>query len=408
MSTIEAKVISAVLKNGDVATVLSEGADAFFVSHSDIWDTIVDYWQRYKQAPSLEVIHETHRDFVPMDTNGDSTLFFVERLRDDFLKRRIESLLIDNAGVLKKKRKPIEVLESITKEIHEISRNAGIVRDLNITNYKDALEDYRERKQRLEEYGAAGIMTGIKPFDEAYPSGLAGGHLIVVIGWSGFGKSWFTAYLACKAWSQGFRPMIVSLEMSPEQQRDRIYTILGSGLFSNRSMIKGDINLDSFDDWGRRQLDGKQDFVIVSNQGNADVTVNTVQAKIDQYSPDLVIADYHQLFGDAGGSQSEVLRNRNISRDFKLLAVRNDIPVIDITQATQNDTSDLESPPLISQVAWSKGIQHDADLAVAVHKDPMGDDMLILGRKNRHGPLFGFNLSWDIDRGVVDVSYGQD
>lgn len=414
MATTEARVINSILKNKDVGTVVSEGVDKFFSAYSDVWDTIHDYWKKYQSAPSIEIVKEQHPDFVVIDTGSDDTKFFVDRLREEYLKNRLQNLLMDSGSNLKK-RNPMEILESITSEIYDIQRNAGVVRDLNVVNYKDAIKDYEDRKKRLDEYGASGIMMKIAAFDEAYPTGLAGGHLIVVIGWSGYGKSWFTSYMACQAWLQGFKPMIVSLEMSPEQVRDRIYTILGSGMFSNRGFSKGDVVIDRFNNWGKSNLQGKQDFVIVSNQGNADVTVNTVQAKIDQYQPDIVIADYHQLFGDAGGSQSEVLRNRNISRDFKLLAVRNNIPIVDITQATQSDTSSMDEPPLISQVAWSKGIQHDADLAIAVHKDPMGDEMMILGRKNRHGPLFGFILNWDIDKGEVrittegepDVSYGD-
>ncbi|MBZ5782246.1 DnaB helicase C-terminal domain-containing protein, partial [Klebsiella aerogenes] len=67
--------------------------------------------------------------------------------------------------------------------------------------------------------GSPGIKTGFKAIDLAYPTGMAPGHLIVTIGWPGKGKTWFTSYLACKAWEQGFKPMIVSLEMTPENMR---------------------------------------------------------------------------------------------------------------------------------------------------------------------------------------------
>jgi hypothetical protein len=40
--------------------------------------------------------------------------------------------------------------------------------------------------------------------------------------------------------------MIVSLEMSPENMRDRIFTMLGSGIFRASDLSKGDINIDDF------------------------------------------------------------------------------------------------------------------------------------------------------------------
>jgi hypothetical protein len=48
-----------------------------------------------------------------------------------------------------------------------------------------------------------------------------------------------SSYLACKAWEQGFKPMIISLEMTPEDMRDRIYTMMGSGLFQGIRFFQG-------------------------------------------------------------------------------------------------------------------------------------------------------------------------
>jgi replicative DNA helicase len=86
-----------------------------------------------------------------------------------------------------------------------------------------------------------------------------------------------------------------------------------------------------------------------------EVNANTIQAKIDQHKPDMLILDYHQLFTDNKKSMGATERNMNISREFKMLAMTNNIPVIDITAATMDDVSDQEGPPMLSQVAWSKG-----------------------------------------------------
>jgi replicative DNA helicase len=131
------------------------------------------------------------------------------------------------------------------------------------------------------------------------------------------------------------------------------------------------------------------------------VTPQVVQAKIDQYKPDIVFVDYLQLFDSTDGGKTEVERVKSISRDFKRMAMSNDSPVVALTQATQQSPKDTEEPPMIEQVAWSKSIQHDANLAIAVHKYPDSDIMDIIARKNRHGELFAFELSLDIDRGIV-------
>jgi replicative DNA helicase len=183
---------------------------------------------------------------------------------------------------------------------------------------------------------------------------------------------------------------------------------MGSGLFKASDFSRGMVNLDDFHSWAENKFSEKQQFILISNEGQGQVTPNTVQAKIDQYKPDLVILDYHQLFNDASGAKSEIERNRNISRDFKLLAMRNNIPVIDITAATMDDISDQETPPMMSQVAWSKAIEYDADVAIAVHKNPQTNIMEIVSRKNRHGTDFAFYLDWDLNRGIMEEIYEMD
>jgi hypothetical protein len=181
--------------------------------------------------------------------------------------------------------------------------------------------------------------------------------------------------------------------------------LLGSGLFKASDLSKGDINIDDFRSWSKKKFENKGSFVLVSNEGFGEVTPATVQGKIDQHKPDLVILDYHKLFNDNKRSNSEVERNRNISREFKLLAVTNNIPIIDITAATADDVSDQDDPPMMSQVAWSKAIEYDADMAMAIHKTPGTNMIEVVSRKNRHGNEFDFFLDWDINRGIITPIY---
>ncbi|MCC5324263.1 DnaB-like helicase C-terminal domain-containing protein, partial [Staphylococcus aureus] len=89
-------------------------------------------------------------------------------------------------------------------------------------------------RERAEAFGGLpGIPTGISFIDSAYTSGIAPGDLVVVLGWTGRAKSLFTTLLACNAHDSGYVPMIASLEMNHEKVRDRVYTIMGSGMFQN-------------------------------------------------------------------------------------------------------------------------------------------------------------------------------
>lgn len=400
----EAEVISAVCKNKDISTLLADNVDELFTSHKDIWDGLKSYYYKFKAVPEPGILTEKFKDFEMVKTDA-ATGYYLDKLKNEFLSNRLKSIILQSGSALKEDAAG-RVLADMQSKLASLSKFTNNVRDLDVTDIEAAERHFASVKERSAVMGGApGILTGFEAIDKAYPTGMAPGHLIVAIGWPGRGKTWFTSYLACKAWEQGFKPMIISLEMSPENMRDRIYTMLGSGLFKASDFSKGDVNIDDFRSWSTKKFEGKNSFVLISNEGTAEVTPATVQGKIDQHKPDLVILDYHQLFNDNKRSHSEVERNRNISREFKLLAVANNIPIIDITAATADDVSDQDNPPMMSQVAWSKAIEYDADMAMAIHRYPDTNLIEVVSRKNRHGSNFAFYLDWDINRGIIKELY---
>lgn len=400
----EAELISAVCKNKDISTLLADNVDEIFTSHKDIWDSLKSYYYKFKAVPEAGILMERFKDFEPVETKAE-TGYYLDKLKNEYLASRLKNIILQSGSALKEDAAS-RVLGDLQAKLSQLSKFTNNVRDVDVTDIDLAEKHFNAVKERSAAMGGApGILTGFEAIDRAYPTGMAPGHLIVAIGWPGRGKTWFTSYLACKAWEQGFKPMIVSLEMSPENMRDRIYTMMGSGLFRASDFARGDVNVDDFRSWGKKKFENKNGFILVSNEGMGEVNANTVQAKIDQHKPDLVILDYHQLFSDNKRSSGATERNMNVSREFKMLAMTNNIPVIDITAATMDDITDQDAPPMLSQVAWSKAIEYDADMAIAIHKYTDTNMIEVVSRKNRHGQEFNVFLDWDINRGIVKEIY---
>jgi len=400
----EAEVISAVCKNKDISTLLADNVDEIFTSHRDIWESLKLYYYKFKAVPEAGILVEKFKDFEPVATKAE-TGYYLDKLKNEFLTNKLKSIIIQSGSALKEDSAG-RVIADMQSKLSQLSKFTNNVRDLDVTDLESAAAHFTSVKERSAAMGGSpGILTGFDAIDKAYPTGMAPGHLIVAIGWPGRGKTWFTSYLACKAWEQGFKPMIVSLEMSPEDMRNRIYTMMGSGLFRASDFAKGDVNIDDLRTWGSKKFENKNGFVLVSSEGMSDVSANTAQAKIDQHKPDLVILDYHQLFSDTKRSSGATERNMNISREFKMLAMTNGIPVIDITAATMDDITDQDAPPMLSQVAWSKAIEYDADMAIAIHKYTNTNMIEVVSRKNRHGQDFSVFLDWDINRGIIKEIY---
>jgi replicative DNA helicase len=400
----EASVISAICTNNDMPSALSAGIDNMFITHGDVWEGIKDYYFKYKEAPSIDLLSEKFPT-VELHPASGKTGFYIDELKGKYVTNKLVEA-IKKAGATIKDDGGIRALDVLQGDINSLAKIASTSRDLNVADHDSARAHIEQVKEVVAlKGGTFGIPTGLKAIDASYLTGMAPGHLIVVIGWPSRGKTWMTGYVAINAWKRGYRPMIVSLEMSPETMRDRLYTMMGAGRFDMADFTRGQLDFDEYDNWAKDYFQTKGEFIIVSNEGQSDITPNFIQAKVDQHRPDLVIVDYHQLLSDNARTKSTIEANRNASKELKLLAVRNSIPVVDIVSATMSDTSDQNGPPMLSQVAWSKAIEYDADHAFAVHQDKESGLIQIVCRKNRHGTEYDFEVDADLSRGIIREIY---
>lgn len=403
MATIEAKAISALCVNKDIHTVLGEESE-IFGAYQDIFEDIRGYYYRYKSVPGPELVQEMHPDVELPEVTGE-TSYYVNELKNEFLESRMQAIIFKTSEALKENA-PAKVLEKIQTELARLGRFATAAIDLDLTNAEEAERHFEKiRQDSIDNGGTPGISTGISSIDSAYTTGMAPGHLIVPMGYTSRGKSLFTALLAVKAWEQGYKPMIVSLEMSPEEQRERVYAMMSSGLFKTSDLSRGDISIDDFRAWSSKNLEDRNGFIVVSNKGHSVITPNVIQAKIDVHKPDIVICDYMQLMMDNAKTQAMTPRMLNLSRELKLLAVSNNIPVVAITAVTDEDGDKRDAPPMLSQIAWSSGIEYDANLAFAVHRHDDTNTVEIAGRKNRNGDLFNCLFTVNFDRGIWEESF---
>jgi len=277
-------------------------------------------------------------------------------------------------------------------------RSTGTFNDTNVIEYKDRVDLLRERIDNPNSH-TLGLPTGIKIIDDNF-GGWQAGDFVVIIGWTGANKSFFTRLLAVEAWKQGYSPLVISLEMDKTQEQYRIDTLLNEGkVFLNSELMHGkNIDPDDYEQWAEEEFAGKHPFHLVTSEGIETADQYFVQAKIQQYKPDLVILDYHTLFEDGKHGGTETERAKNLSKDFKRIALRNSIPIIDVAGVTMADGHG-ERPPELNEIAWSKQLAFDADLVLAVHRAEGAEYFQAISRKTRRGTDFAFYLKWNLDTG---------
>lgn len=396
MSNVEAKTISAVLNDKQVHVLLQANVDTLLRTHNDIWEFVRNYYEHNQTVPPVNIIKNEFSDFEYFSDTG-ATKHHLEELRQEYLEDNIKLMLRSAASDLQNGR-GIDALNNLINETASIKRVTSTVRDLDVTNVDDAIAHF-ENIKKMQEEGIHGIYTGLAGFDNYLPAGITPGQLGVLLAYPAIGKSWMALYLAVQAWKNGKSPLIVSLEMTEAEVRNRIFAIIGQGMWSHRKLSKGDVELDMFKKWMHKTFDGKPSLNIISNDGLGEVSPSVLRGKIDQYNPDIVFIDYLNLMTSNVKTDNEVVKMKNLSRELKLLAISENIPLVAISSATPDDVTDMNSVPTLGQTSWSRQIAYDADWLLALGRAPNSDVLEAVFRKNRNGFLGEFMVQVDFDSG---------
>jgi replicative DNA helicase len=396
MTNVESKLISAVLKDKQVHVLLQANVENLLKTHNDIWQFIRNYSETNSVVPPIDLVVEKFRDFSFVDSVG-ATKYHLEELQSEYLEDSLKDILRSTATEVTAGQATL-ALEDLIKKTSELKKNTAVIRDIDVTDLDDAVA-YFENVKRQNELGAVGIKTGLPGFDNYLPAGIMPGQLGVFLAYPGIGKSWLSLYFAVQAWKQGKSPLVISLEMSETEVRNRVFTIMGEGLWSHRKLSNGQVEIDDLKRWHKANLEGRPEFHIISNDTGGDITPSVLRGKIDQYKPDFVIVDYLQLMSPNQKSDNETVRMKNLSRELKLMAIGEEVPIIAISSATPDDVNKLDTVPTLGQTAWSRQIAYDADWVMALGRGANSDVIECVFRKNRNGFMGEFLVQVDFDKG---------
>jgi replicative DNA helicase len=396
VNNTEAKLITAALEDKQVHVLLQANIDNLLRTHNDIWNFVRNYFEHNASVPPVSLVVEKFRDFYPVEGVG-ATKHHLEELQTEYLNDSLKDILRTAAGDVQSGNGG-EALNNLITKTSELKKNTSAIRDIDVTDLESAVA-YFENVKKQQALGLSGIKTGLPGFDNYLPSGIMPGQLGVFLAYPGIGKSWLALYFAVQAWKQGKSPLVISLEMSETEVRNRVFTIMGEGRWSHRKISNGEIEIDMLKEWHAKHLQGKPEFHIISNDQGGEINPSVLRGKIDQYKPDFVIVYYLQLMAPNQKSDNETVRMKNLSRELKLMAIGEEVPIIAISSATPDDVNDLSSVPTLGQTAWSRQIAYDADWVLALGRGTNSDIIECAFRKNRNGYMGDFMVQCDFDKG---------
>jgi replicative DNA helicase len=329
--------LSKIILDGEILPFIEAKINAKFFpdpEHRKVFELVMDHYGKYGNAPTPEVVAKAYPTYKLADF-PEPVKYYLNQLQQDrkkvVLTEHVQQYVDRmNADPGTEQGDDLELIlrKGMAQAAHEISH--GKDTDFFL-NGEGVISRIRERA--AEPGKLRGFSTGFPTLDEI-TGGLQKEHLITFVGLPKAGKSSMLLKMAYHVRTEcDAKVLFLTFEMSTEEQEDRLLSIM-TGI-DLTSIDRG--NLD------KRQLDkiekamnlysGLDGFTITSDISSA-LTLSGVQAKVNQYQPDLLIVDGMYLMDDeTGHDQGSPQALTALTRGFKRMAQNLEMPIIVSTQA---------------------------------------------------------------------------
>ena len=323
-------------------------------------------------VPSYDTVYRKIRTFERAYTNCDE---HVATLAEDLMKEYKTRKLLELAS---------EMTEGVDDPDLALSKGADKIRQLtSVGNRANETDIGSSSKEIIEEYmrmkegkGMLGIPYPWEILNQA-TSGMCRQHMIVLYGRTKSMKTWIATWIAVHAYLHGNgRILFMSYEMKPEEIRRRAVAIIARVPYDDFRLgkLSPEVEketlalLEALEEMENLGFDGnkRRCFKIVHDPGGS---ITAVRQRIEEFQPDLVVADsIYKMYDARGKTKSFDWKNiANISADWKLTAQQYDIPVLVTTQA--NRSAEVTKGEGTSEMSFSDGPMMDADLIMRVIKE---------------------------------------
>ena len=248
-----------------------------------------------------------------------------------------------------------------------------------------------------DEGGPNALPTGFQELDEALNGGFRPGGMYVLASRPGVGKSALALHFTRKLGSIDHPIAYVSLEMSASDCGARLLTA-ASGV--QRPYKRGFLTAEA-----KRKLATQADrlrHLPVTFIDAHEATMGAICSRLARLDrrPRLLVIDYLQLL-TCPGHEVRAVEVGAISRSLKQLALREDLPVLALSQLNRGMEQQNREPRL-SDLRESGSIEQDADAVLLMHRptettdaDGTVEEVQVALRKNRNGPHAEVTLLFD-------------
>jgi replicative DNA helicase len=394
--TVEKLKIDETFFLGDQNTV-SQSREAFRFIRDHFHNTTT-----YGYVPSWELFQQRFYGF-PWAGSYDALPTLCQELRRSKLRAQVLSLaeeLMATADV-----DPMLSLNTIREAASRFSTQHEISSDLLLSSAYEKL--YQEYQTVQGGSGIIGIPWPWAILNED-TQGIQKEQSIIIYGRPKSMKTWTALFIACWAYAHGCRVLIYSLEMSEIMVLRRCAAILAQveyDKFKNGKLdpqmmqhVFGILQHLRDTEISRTDTAGHQPALLATKPNGDSSGISSLQAKIREFSPDLVIVDGMYLMRDDRQKARTIdwKAIAHISQDLKQTARIFSVPLISVTQANRQASKDPKQADLM-ELAYADALGQDCDLCMRVHKqkDPSTheDELVLSFPGSREGKLDNFVIN---------------
>ncbi len=317
-----------------------------------------------ERAGQLPDLPELARQDGYMEVGGEFVRQHCQYIREAFVARRLilrcHELAHKAAADDRDTQKLISELGTVADELGEQLSLTHEIPDMP-TATAEAMARVREIRERVARGGTPGIHTGLEGLDRM-TGGMMPGTLNVIAARPRVGKTAFALFMALNAARNGHPVCLYSLEMSKEQLVFRLLGCIAD--IEPSKILKGTLSAPEMKRIQRASDELERLPIWIDER--TDLSVADLRYQISlrrkQGRCEMVIVDYLQLML----SPSEDRKSTNdqisaITRQLKLIAKENDIPVVLLSQLNRNCEARPTLKNMLSDLRDSGSIEQDAD-----------------------------------------------
>lgn len=357
MSNVESMLISKVLETGDYAPISDNQITLKYFTgrNRKAMKFIQDFMLNYGKVPSVAEFKRKNAGYEILKVEENINYYC-----DEVRNKMRHNTLVDS---MEKASEMIGVLDT-EKAYRELQSMINMVE--NYMTKSDRVEVNKNTNQRLELYmersksgGITGIPTGIDRLDKI-TTGFNKEELIILIAFTGLGKTWFEAICAVAMAKMGYRVLFFTTEMSSNAIMKRIDAVWCNLNYTRFN--RGQLNAQEFTRFEQylADLEGDEETNLIVEQIN--VGVSEISAKIDQHQPDMVFVDGAYLLEDESEGEDDWRAQVRIFRGLKRIARAKKVPVFASTQSKSEKAN-------LSSIAFASHIKADADIILGLQQD---------------------------------------